>query len=95
MKVFRTTPLDTQIFRTTPLDTQTYGLRVDVRVWCLTPPSIFQWISWWSVLLVVETRVPGENHRPAISQWQILSHSNVSSGIRTHNFSGDRYLLDR
>ena len=22
-------------------------------------------ISWWSVLLVEETRVPGENHRPA------------------------------
>ena len=22
-------------------------------------------ILWWSVLLVVETRVPGENHRPA------------------------------
>jgi hypothetical protein len=21
-------------------------------------------ISWWSVLLVEETRVPGENHRP-------------------------------
>jgi len=24
-------------------------------------------ISWWSVLLVEETRVPGENHRPAAS----------------------------
>jgi hypothetical protein len=24
-------------------------------------------ISWWSVLLVGETRVPGENHRPAAS----------------------------
>jgi len=24
-------------------------------------------ISWQSVLLVQETRVPGENHRPAIS----------------------------
>ena len=22
-------------------------------------------ISWWSVLLELETRVPGENHRPA------------------------------
>ena len=25
-------------------------------------------ISWWSVLLVEETRVPGENHRPPVSQ---------------------------
>ena len=24
-------------------------------------------ISWWSVLLVEETRVPGENHRPVAS----------------------------
>ena len=24
-------------------------------------------ISWWSVLLVEETRVPEENHRPAAS----------------------------
>jgi hypothetical protein len=24
-------------------------------------------ISWWSVLLVEETAVPGENHRPAKS----------------------------
>jgi hypothetical protein len=23
--------------------------------------------SWWSVLLVVETGVPGENHRPVVS----------------------------
>ena len=23
--------------------------------------------SWWSVLLVEETRVPGENHRPVTS----------------------------
>jgi hypothetical protein len=42
---------------------------------------------------VEETRVPRENHRPATSQWQILSHNNVSSGIRTHNFSGGRMDL--
>jgi hypothetical protein len=35
-------------------------------------------ISWRSVLLVEETRVPGENHCPAASHWQTLSH-NVSS----------------
>ena len=31
-------------------------------------------ISWWSVLLVEETWVPGENHRPSASHWQTLSH---------------------
>ena len=36
-------------------------------------------ISWRSVLFVEETRVPGENHRPATSQWQTLSHNFVSS----------------
>jgi hypothetical protein len=28
-------------------------------------------ISWWSVLLVEETGVPGENHRPVASCWKI------------------------
>jgi hypothetical protein len=41
-----------------------------------------------SQLLVEETGVLGENHRPAASHWQTLSHNVVSSsprlgGIRT------------
>ena len=36
-------------------------------------------ISWWSVLLVEETGVPGEKHRPAAIHWQTLSHNVVSS----------------
>ena len=36
-------------------------------------------ISWQSVLLVEETRVPGENHRPVASHWQTLSYNIVSS----------------
>jgi hypothetical protein len=36
-------------------------------------------ISWWSVLLVEETGVPGENHWPVVSHWQTLSHNVVSS----------------
>ena len=42
-------------------------------------------ISWRPVLLVEETGVPGENHRPAASHWQTLSNIVVSSRIRTHN----------
>jgi hypothetical protein len=53
-------------------------------------------ISWRLVLLVDETGVPGENHRPAASQEQIVSHNVVSStprlnGVRTNNVSGDRH----
>ena len=36
-------------------------------------------ISWQSVLLVEETRVPEENHRSVASHWQTLSHNVVSS----------------
>ena len=36
-------------------------------------------ILWWSVLLVEETGVTGENHRPVASHRQTLSHNVVSS----------------
>jgi hypothetical protein len=39
-------------------------------------------ISWRSVLLMQETGVPRENHRPAVSHWQTLSHIVVSSTSR-------------
>jgi len=53
-------------------------------------------ISWRSVLLVEETVVPGENHRPAASHWPTLSHNVVSTEPdSTHNVSGDRYWLHR
>jgi hypothetical protein len=47
-------------------------------------------ISWWSVLLVAETGVPGVNHRNVANHWQTVSHNVVSSTplpnrIRTHN----------
>ena len=39
-------------------------------------------ISWRSVSLVKEMGVPGENHKPAASHWQTLSHNVVSSTPR-------------
>ena len=36
-------------------------------------------ISWRLVLLVEETGVPGENHKPATSHLQTLSHYVVSA----------------
>ena len=36
-------------------------------------------ILWQSVLLVEETGLFGENHQPATSDWQTLSHNVVSS----------------
>ena len=39
-------------------------------------------ISWWSVLLVEETGVPGENHRLAATLSQTLSHNVISSTPR-------------
>ena len=51
-------------------------------------------ISWRSVVLVEETGVARENHRPAVSHCQTLSHNVVSSiprlsEILTYNDSGD------
>jgi ABC-type Fe3+ transport system permease subunit len=65
-------------------------------LWCLTTLStIFQ---LYRVILVEKTGVPRENHRPATSHWQTLSHNVVSStlrlsGSRTHNVSGDKHWL--
>jgi len=55
-------------------------------------------ISWRYILLVEETGVPRENHRPVASHWQTLSHNVVSSTpllscIRTHNVSGNRHAI--
>jgi len=42
---------------------------------------------------VEETRVPGGNHRPVASHWQIYHIMLYLSRVWTHNFSGDRHWL--
>jgi hypothetical protein len=59
------------------------SIRVRVRVKVVN--ATFNHISvilWWSVKLVEETGVPGENHRPVESHGQILSPNVVSSTLR-------------
>ena len=51
-------------------------------LWCLTPLSTIFHLYRESVLLVEETGVPRENHRPVASHWQTLSHNVVSSTPR-------------
>ena len=41
-------------------------------------------ISWWSVLLVEETGVTGENYRTVASHWQTWSHNVVLSSTPRH-----------
>ena len=43
-------------------------------------------ISWRSVLLMEETRIHEENHRPVASHWQMLSCNIVSSISRHEGF---------
>ena len=50
-------------------------------------------ISWWSVFLVEETGVPGENYRHAASHRKILSRNVVSSTPRHERGSYSQTLV--
>jgi hypothetical protein len=62
--------------------------------------ATFNNMSTISVLSEEETRVTGENHRPAASHWQTWSHNVLSSTPRHERdsnwqLSGDRHWLHR
>jgi len=66
--------------------TQTWGVEKQGQIWFWFRFIVFyatlnniSVMSWRSVLLVEETGVPGENHRPVASHWETLSHKVVSS----------------
>ena len=58
-----------------------FGVRALVMVFDATFNNISV-LSWRPALLVEETGVPGENHRPAASHWQTLLHNVASSALR-------------
>jgi hypothetical protein len=57
------------------LITTTYAICAYTLSLCFTPLSTIFQLYRGGVLLVEETRVPGENHRPATSHCQTLSHT--------------------
>ena len=52
-------------------------------------------IPWRTVLLVEETGVPRENHRPVTSHWQNVSHNVVSWFIYNKHFDKSSKLISR
>jgi hypothetical protein len=67
---------------------------VDWLVWFMVFNTTFNnnsVVVWRSVLLVEETRVSGENHRPVASHWETLSH-NVASNTPRHERGSNSQL---
>ena len=73
-----------------------HGWSGSVYVWFMVFNATFNnisVISWWSVLLVEETGVHGENHWPVASHWQTLSHNVVSSTLRHERGSNSLVVI--
>ena len=79
------------------LEYHNYCVLCGLALRCLTPLSTIFQLYRLSVLLVEETRVPIENHQTTDKLYHIkLYQVHLSmSGIRPHNFNGDRYWLLR
>jgi hypothetical protein len=54
--------------------------------------TIFQLYRGGQFIMLAETGVPGENHRPVANHWQTLSH-NVVSSTTCHELDSDSQLL--
>ena len=62
-------------------------------IWFMVFNTTFNNISvipWRSDILVEETGIPGEKHRPVVSHWQTLSHNDVSSTPRHEHDSNSQ-----
>jgi hypothetical protein len=60
------------------------NINFSVHAGCMVLNATFNNISvtsWWSVLLVEETGVPGENHQPVACHWQTFSYNVLSSTL--------------
>jgi hypothetical protein len=50
---------------------------------CIVCTSTYgSWLPLWYLQMAISTEVPGENHQPATSYWQTLSHNVVLSTPR-------------
>jgi hypothetical protein len=77
----------------TTSDTKSWSKMVSFMVFNATFNNISA-ISWRSVLLMEETGVPWENHRPVTSHWQTLSHNEVKciSSTCNHQIWRKKYM---
>jgi hypothetical protein len=67
-----------------------YSDRVRVRVIvCITTFNNISVISWWSVLLVEEISVLGENYQPFVSHWQ----TNVVLSAPCHEWDSNSQIV--
>ena len=78
------------ILSTSAVSTWIYSSEIVRLVWFMvfnynTTFNNISVISCRSVLLVKETGVPEENHKPVASHWQTLSHNAVSSRLHHSN----------